>query len=410
MMLFKLVWASIVSRKGMASLTVFSIAISMLVLMSVAHLQSQLKQNFQRSVAGVDLIVGSRTSSLNLLLFSIFKIGYPSNNLEYDSFMTIANNPLVDWAVPISLGDSHNGHAVIGTTADYFTRLKYADKRSLSFAAGQHFQQTFEVVLGSAVAREHGYVLEQQIILSHGAGKVSFSQHKNHPFTVVGILQPTGTPMDHSVYIPLDSVEWLHNPVQANANQHDHEHQHTNQQLSAILIGAKSRIAVLSLQRDISQFRTEPLTAIIPGVALQELWQMMAVVETSLQIISLLVLLAALIGMATMLLASMRERRHELSVLRALGARPWLILLLVETEAVCLGLAGCVIGYLLLVSGLSALAPLLLAEYAFAIAVYPSMVMVGHYLLITLLLSALLAFMPAFSAYRQSLRAGLTIR
>lgn len=407
MMLFKLVWASMVSRKGMVALTVFSISISMLVLMSVAHLQAQLKDNFQRSVSGVDLIVGSRTSSLNLLLFSIFKIGYPTNNLDYHSFLTIKDNPLVDWAVPISLGDSHHGHAVVGTTETYFTHLKYADKRPLTWAKGRHFQQTFEVVLGASVAREQAYVLGQQIILAHGAGKVSFSQHKNHPFTVVGILQATGTPMDHSVYIPLHSLEILHSPSSHDTNGHDDDHLHTNQQLSAVLLGAKNRIAVLGLQHEISRFHAEPLTAIIPGVALQELWQMMAVVETSLSIVSLLVLLAALIGMATMLLASMRERQHELSVLRALGARPWLILLVVEAEALCLSLAGGAIGYLLLVVGLNAIAPFLLAEYSLAIAVYPSVNMVGGYLTLSLVLSALLAFIPAFSAYRQSLRRGL---
>ena len=410
MILVKLVWASMVSRKGMLGLTVFSIAISMLVLMSVAHLQSQLKDNFQRSVSGVDLIVGSRTSSLNLLLFSIFKIGYPSNNLQYSSLAAIQDNAQVAWAVPISLGDSHNGHTVIGTTDAYFTHLKYADKQPLNFAQGGPFQQTFELVLGAAVAAEHAYTLGQAIILAHGAGKVSFTQHKNHPFTVVGILAPTGTPMDHSVYIPLSSVPLLHHSANTLTSEHNEQPSVSEQSLSAILVGAKSRIAVLSLQRDISQFRAEPLSAIIPGVTLQELWRLMAAVETSLQIISLLVLLAALIGMATMLLASMRERQHELSVLRALGARPWLILLLVEAEALCLSLAGCVVGYILLLAGLQLTAPLLLAEYSLSIAAFPELSMLARYLLSTLLLSAVLAFIPAFSAYRQSLQQGLNFR
>jgi putative ABC transport system permease protein len=105
--------------------------------------------------------------------------------------------------------------------------------------------------------------------LAHGAGKVSFTQHQAHPFSVVGVLKPTGTPMDRSIYIPIQSVEILHNSIGAQHSEQVHspaeleldEVAHT-QQLSAVLVGAKSRIGVLSLQREISQFEQEPLSAI----------------------------------------------------------------------------------------------------------------------------------------------------
>ena len=406
-MLMRLIVASIVARKTMALLTCFSIAISMLVLLSVAHIETQVRHNFERSVSGVDLIVGSRTSQLNLLLFSIFKIGYPSNNLQWQSFATIKANPQVDWAVPISMGDSHQGYGVVGTTQDYFSQLKYADKQPLVFVTGKYFENDFDVVLGSSVAKELDYALGYEIVLAHGAGKVSFTQHKQHPFAVVGVLKATGTPIDRSIYIPIQSVEILHNPG-AHQNEHEAEHADTNQTLSAVIVGAKNRVAILSLQRSLSQFEAEPLTAIIPGLALRELWQMMSTVELSLRVISILVLFASLIGMTTMLLASMRERRHELSVLRALGARPWLILLLVEGEALLLTFVGCILAYVLLCSGLYLLEPVLLSKYSFSLQVYPDGTLFTNYVLLALVLAMLLALLPAISAYTKSLKSGLS--
>jgi putative ABC transport system permease protein len=415
MMLFKLLWASVLSRKAMAILTCFSIAISMLVLLSVAHIEVQVRQNFERSVSGVDLIVGSRTSQLNLLLFSIFKMGYPSNNLQGHSFSIISANPMVEWAVPIALGDSHQGYGVVGTTPDYFSHLKYADKQALVFGAGQSFKTNFQVVLGAAAAKALAYTLGDNIVLAHGAGRVSFTHHTEHPFTVVGLLKPTGTPMDRSIYIPIQSVEILHNKISAQHSEsadlqteHELDEDPHIQQLSAVLVGAKSRIAILSLQREISQFEQEPLTAILPGLVLRELWQMMSVVEISLSVVSILVLFAALIGMTTMLLASMRERRQELSILRALGAKPWLILLLVEAEALLLTLLGCVMGYAMLCLGLILLEPMLLQTYSFNLNPYPDIRLFMAYSLMALLLAMLLALFPAISAYFKSLRSGLS--
>ncbi|MCL5049980.1 MAG: ABC transporter permease [Firmicutes bacterium] len=144
----------------------------------------------------------------------------------------------IAWAVPISLGDSHRGYRVIGTTTDYFEHFKYADRRALQFREGVEFDDLFDVVLGAEVARELGYRLGDSLTLSHGMGSTSFMHHDDLPFRVSGILQPTGTP-----------------------------------------VGMDSRVASFMVQRQINQYRQEPLSAILPGVALGELWQMLGTVE-----------------------------------------------------------------------------------------------------------------------------------
>jgi putative ABC transport system permease protein len=393
----------------MAILTCTSIAISMLVLIGVEHLRAEVKNNFERTVSGVDLIVGSRTSGINLLLFSVFKIGNPSNNLQWKSYQDIIMSNQVAWSVPLSMGDSHQGFSVIGTTGDYFEYFKYADKQKISFAQGEPFKRLYEVVLGADVAKSLGYSINQSLVMSHGTGKVSFTHHDDHPFKVVGILKSTGTPADQSLYVPLQSIDILHQ------TQHIHDEllidvplgKEYQPQLSAFLLGSKSKIAVLRLQRDINQYTQEPLSAIIPALALRELWKIVGAVEISLRVISWLILATALICMTTMLLASMKERERELAVLRALGAKAHIIILLIGTEALLLTIVGSLAGYLLITLGLLLGQPLLEQHFALYISPYVDFASVAHFFLIAACAAILLSFIPAVSAYKKSLISGL---
>tara|TARA_R110000868_G_scaffold318211_8_gene579020 strand:- start:114 stop:1346 length:1233 start_codon:yes stop_codon:yes gene_type:complete len=408
-MLLKLVLASLWSRRVMATLTCTSIAISILVLIGVEHLRAEVKNNFERTVSGVDLIVGSRTSGINLLLFSVFKIGNPSNNMQWKSYHDIVNKNQVAWAVPLSMGDSHQGFSVMGTTADYFEYFKYGDKQKITFVQGESFKRLYEVVLGADVAQKLGYSINQSLVMSHGTGKVSFTHHDDHPFKVVGILKPTGTPADQSLYIPLQSISILHQ------TQHIHDELLSEvplgttyqPQLSAFLLGSKSKIGVLQLQRDINQFKQEPLSAILPALALRELWKIVGAVEISLRVISWLILATALICMTTMLLASMKERERELAVLRALGAKAHIIILLIGAEALMLTLLGSFAGYLLVTLGLLLGQPLLEQHFALYISPYVNLATVGRFFLIAAGAAVLLSFIPAVLAYKKSLLRGL---
>ena len=147
-MFLKLALKSLLNRKGSVVLTIMAMTVSVFVLLAVEHVRSQARENFAKTVSGVDLIVGARTGSLNLLLYSVFHIGSPTNNISWDAFEEIASNPQVKWAVPITLGDSHKGYRVMGTTKDYFEFFSYGNRHNLKFAQGGEFNQVFDVVLG----------------------------------------------------------------------------------------------------------------------------------------------------------------------------------------------------------------------------------------------------------------------
>lgn len=411
-MIIKLAYKSLLNRKGSVALTLLAVIVSVSLLLAVEHLRKEARNSFGRSVSGVDLIVGARTGPLNLLLFSVFHVGSSSNVVSWDAYQQIKQNKNVSWAIPIMLGDSHRGAPVIGTTNDYFEHYKYADKQTVTFNSGAKFSSEYDVVIGADVAEKNGYSIGEEIILSHGTGKVSFTQHKKFPFKITGIMKVTGTPLDKALLVPLQSIGALHNgPATIQKKHSDHDHHEEldtdNPAISAMFLGLNSKIAILQTQRQLNTSKQEALSAIIPGVALGQLWQLVGSVENILRVISALVLFSALLGLATMLLASMRERQKELAVLRAIGAGPFIIFMLLQAEALLISGVGCVSG-LLIVWGVTTLGNNWLSEsYGLFVSAnvftFESMVILA----IVLLSTCIVSFIPAWRAYRNALASGL---
>lgn len=416
-MLMKLARLSLWNRRGTVLMTWLSLTISIALLMGINHLRIEAKTSFTSTVSGTDLIVGARSGQLNLLLYSVFRIGNATANISWPSYQRIIKHPQIAWSIPISLGDSHRGYRVMGTNSDYFTYYRYANNQPLVLRQGQPFASVFDTVLGAEVAQKLGYKLGQQIELSHGVGAVSFSQHKNKPFTVVGILARTGTPVDQTVHVNLEAIEAIHldwqqgapKPTQVTSEQ-ALAHDLTPKAITAFMLGLTSRMATFTVQRQINEFKTEPLTAILPGVALAELWQMLGMVEGLLLLISLLVLLAALVGMITTLLASMKERQREMAILRAAGAHPWYLFVLIQLEVLLVTLASMLSACVLLFMSLVLLQDKLAADFGLFISLNILNQATLYWAVGILALSSVLATIPGMLAYRNTLADGLTVR
>ncbi len=349
-MFLKVAVSSLLSRKGSAVMTLMAISVAIFVLLGIEQIRQQARDSFASTVSGVDLIVGAKTGSLNLLLYSVFRIGSPTDNISWQAYRDIAESGDVAWAIPISLGDSHKGYRVVGTTQAFFEHFSFGKKRRLAFSEGKAFEGTFDAVLGSEVASTLGYSVSTEIVLAHGLASTSFTKHENQPFVVVGVLAPTGTPVDQTIHVRLEGLDAMHAgasavPVGAFApadmpNTDSSE----PESITAFMLGLKSRMSTFNVQRQINEFAGEPLMAILPGVALSELWQMMSMFENVLRLISALVLLAAVLGMGAVLLSSIRERRQEIHLLRMMGASPLYLFCLVEMEAIILCVLGMVLG------------------------------------------------------------------
>ncbi len=417
-MLMKLARLSLWNRRGTVLMTLISLTISITLLFGIDHLRKEAKHSFTSTVSGTDLIVGARSGQLNLLLYSVFRIGNATANVSWNSYERIKSHPQISWTIPLSLGDSHRGYRVLGTNQDYFRYYRYANGQELKFTEGQAFDRVYDAVLGAEVARKLGYQLGQDIVLAHGIGAVSFSEHKDKPFVVTGILAPTGTPVDQTVHVSLEGIEAIHldwrqgvqipgrNISAEQALQQDL----TPKAITAFMVGLQSKMATFAVQRQINEFRGEPLSAILPGVALAELWQMLSMVENLLLVITLLVLLAGMIGMITTLLASMKERQREMAILRAVGAHPWYLFVLIQVEVLLLTLMSLALAAVLLVAILWGVQDTLASQYGLFISLNPFSYDTLHWAGAILLLAVILGTIPSWLAYRRALAEGLTVR
>ena len=418
MILLKLTLHSMWNRRTSLVLVLLSIAISVALLISVDYVRKQAKTSFLSTISGTDLVVGARSSPIQLLLSCVFRIGNATHNISWQTYQTLAANPLIAWTIPITLGDSHKGFPVLGTNQDYFRYYQYADKRHLALASGKTFSDVFDVVIGAEVARKLNYPLNTKIVLAHGEVSTDFNLHEDKPFTVVGILKPTGTPIDRTLHISLEGIEALHVDwvdgakvpgYSVSAEEATHKHLQPDV-ITAFLVGLKTRTTALRLQRDINDYAAEPLLATIPGLALAELWQNLTVFETALRVISGMVIIAGLISLLTVLLATLNERRREMAILRAVGAHPWQIIMLFVLEALILTLVGCLVAILVVTLAITVAQPWLLETYGFYLqAWWPDsndLLLIGT----VVSLSMLFSLLPGFIAYYRSLQDGLTIK
>lgn len=415
----RLALRSLANRRTTALLTVSAIAISVALLLGVEKMRTEAREGFANTVSGVDLIVGARSGQLNLLLYSVFRVGDATANVSWESYQKIARHPDVAWTIPLSLGDSHRGFRVLGTNGDYFKHYRFAGERSLAFESGRPFVDLYEAVIGADVARQLGYVVGQDIVIAHGLGNVSFANHDDKPFRIVGILARTGTPVDRTVHVGLEAITAIHLDWQSGVQappgarisaEEARRASLTPTSITAFMVGMDMKVMTFTMQRAINEYRQEPLMAILPGVALTQLWNLVGIADTALMIVAAFVVLAGLLGMLTAILTSLNERRREMAILRSVGARPRHVFTLLVTEAGLLAGSGVTLGVALTYGLLFAAQPILARSYG--IFLQPTglsgydVALLGSIIGAALLMGA----WPAWRAYRNTLSDGLTIR
>ncbi|MBH1433727.1 FtsX-like permease family protein [Stenotrophomonas maltophilia] len=414
--MLELAWASLRSRALSVGLTVLVITLSVVLLLGVERVRTQAHEGFASTVSGTDLIVGARSGPVNLLLYSVFHIGDPTNNVSWQSYQELSASPQVKWAVPLSLGDSWRGYRVVGTSDGYFEHYRYGAGHALAFASGRPFDDLYDVAIGAEVAQAQKVGLGDQIVLAHGTGAVTLATHADKPFRVTGILQRTGTPVDSSLLVSLPAIEAIHvdwrSGVQLRSQRVSAEQARhldlTPTSITAFMLGLNSRIATFSVQRRINEYPDEAMLAILPGVTLQQLWQSLGTAERALQLISAMVVLLGMVSLVALLVSTLQERRREMAILRATGARPGYIAGLLVVEAVATSAVACVLALSLLVVASIAGRGWVLATFGLSIThVWPD----GRELAWVagvLAISAVAGLVPALLAYRRTLADGLS--
>ncbi len=416
--ILKLAFKSLRFRKFSLGLTIFSLATSIMLFIAVDMIRVQAKDNFVNSVSDIDLIVGSRSGAVQLLLYSIFHIGNATNNVSWETYNKITKHPRIAWSIPISLGDSHKGFRVIGTEKVFFEHYRINKNNALEFKLGDRFSSSFDAVIGANVAKQLSYKLNDEIILAHGMGNVSLNKHDNTPFTISGILKPTGSSIDDSVLISLTDLELMHvgwehgiPNKQALDNIDLTSHKEIEpKSITAFLLKLKSKHDVFGMQRAINDYKKEPLLAILPGVTLLELWKVVSMVEKALLLISAFVIVTALLSMLAIILSNLNTRRHEIAILRSLGATPRGISLLMIIETELLILISILLAFLFIFVFITFIGPYMYSQFGIMIELMPPTNFQISLIIGVFVAGLLVSLIPAIRAYKNTLQDGLTVR
>lgn len=412
-----LTYKSINNRKFTSLLCVLSIALSVALFLGIERIRNGAREGFTNTISKTDLIIGAKGGPLQLLLYTVFHIGGAVNNIRMSTYEEIKSNRLVEWTIPISLGDTYKGYRVVATDENFFLHYRFRGDKKVELSSGTIPQDTFEVALGSEVAKKFKLKIGDPIILSHGISSEAILSHDSTPFHVTAIINPTQTPIDTGVYISLYGMEAMHFGWESgvpdgqaiNADRFKKENIKVTQ-LTSFMVKLKSRIAVLKMRREIDQYDKEPVMAIIPALALQEMWQTIGYVEQILFLVSLCVLLVGVLSILISLYTSINERRREMAILRSLGASSRHIFALLIYESSFLVLLGCILGVASLYGLLIFVRPWLESNFSVYLEVQPLSKSEWLYLLGIFIAGSFAGLIPAIKAYMNSLQDGLTIK
>ena len=415
-MLLKLTFNSLYARLLTVAMTVFAISLSLMLYMSVEKLRTSAYTSFTDTISQTDLIVGARTSSVQLLLYSVFRIGNATNNITWESYEDVINKKEVAWSVPISLGDSHKGFRVMGTNNEFFKRYKFRGGQSIELEQGKNLDDLYDVIIGAGVAEKLNYSVGTPLIVSHGLQ--SFSDHDDQPFRVSGILAKTGTPVDNTVIVSLEAIEAIHVdwstgakiPGQITPVEEIRQMDLSPKNITAALIGVNSKLQIFQLQRWINEYPEESLSSILPGVALQELWRIVGVVENLLLGISVTVIFTTLIGMTAIIFSSLNERRREMAIWRAMGASPKVVIGLLMLEALIISVMSIIVSTVMLFLTLYVLQPWIDNTYGILVNIETLAVKDIYIFMLFILSASLVSLIPAIRAYWFSINDGMTIK
>ena len=385
-------WHYLWSRPLGAVLNVLLLAVglgSITFLLLVGH---QLNRAFDRDLAGIDAVVGAKGSPMQLILSGVLHLDVPPGNVPLAAVRELERHPMVAVVIPISLGDNFQAYRIVGTSPAYL------DHYQVALAQGQRWRAPMQVVLGATVARRLGLQLGQHFVGSHGLGAGGHA-HGDNPYTVVGILAPSGSVLDRLILTDSASVWQVHEDATA-LDDDDREVMAQEREITLALVKYKTPMAALTFPRFVND-NTE-MQAAAPALEISRLLHLLGLGTDVLRAFAGVLLLTAALSVFIALWSAVRERRADLAVLRMLGASPAKVAALLLCEALWLGLLASVCGLALGQGFAAALGWFLQLDNALLIGglVWPPVLAVVPALAFLVSLGA--ALLPALGAYRVS--------
>ncbi len=396
--------------------TAGSVALAVGLVMSVFSLDRQSYAAFTTGSGGFDAVLGARGSQLQLVLNSVFHLETSPGNIPWSLYRAIASDPRVEAAVPYALGDNYRGHRIVGTTEELFTTFESGPGRPLSLVDGGRLfdPERREAVLGSIAARETGLAPGSTFNPFHGLVFDETAQHAE-VFTVVGVLEPTGTPIDRVMWVPLESVYRMDGHVLRGTGENYEAREgesipDEHKEVSAVMLALQSPQAGFLLNQMINRQGKVATLAWPIGRVMADLLDKLGWVQRILSLVAYLVVLIAGAAILASVYNTIGERRHEIAVLRALGAGRSRVLAVIVLEAMVIAGGGALLGFVVLAVILVPAAALIRAQTGVVVelfAFHPAMVWTP---LAMTALGGLAGLVPALRAYATDVSRNLVPR
>lgn len=386
-------WRYLWSRPLATALNLLLLTLGLASMAFVLIAQHQVDKAFERDLQGIDAVVGAKGSPMQLILAGVFHIDVPPGNIPLDEVKKLQEHPQVAQLIPLSLGDNLAGFRIVGTTPDY------AAHYGATLAQGAFWTAPMQAVLGAQAARTTGLALGQSFVGAHGLGSGG-AMHGEALYAVSGVLAPCGCVLDRLVLTATESVWKVHDDMHATEgmDEEDRAAIEADREVTMALIRYRTPLAAASFPRFIND--STPMQAASPAMEITRLLSMVGVGTRVLQGLGAVLLAVAGLSVFIALWGAVRERRHDLAMLRMLGAPPARVGALLLGESLWLALMACALG-LLLAHGLTALmAQMLMDQQSLAITGWQWVPAEGWVPLLALGVAVVAALVPAISAYR----------
>jgi len=413
---WQIVVRSLRARPLSTWVTVGMVATSVALLLVLLGMRSSARSAFDRGSGNMHLLVSSDPSPLVAVLNGIFYANPPANPITWAKYQQIRGSFPWQWAIPTQQGDSYRGYPTMASTRDFLEKFEPVAGEPWRLATGRAFERPFEIVLGAAAARGTGLAVGQQVFLTHGSGQSREGAddhaghvHTEYPFTVVGILEPTGSAHDRAILIDLES-SWILHAFDRREREGSHakvtaaDLTEADRLVTGILLRLPTRAgsdASAAMQQQFDTLRRDTSIVVAqPAQQIERLFAIVANVDGLFIGMAVVVLVSSAVSTMLALYNSMAARSRQIAVLRVLGASQGRVFGLVLTESLLIAMAGGAAGIVLaLVGGMAASAWL---RAAVGLVIDPSLDPRSSVIVLggTIALGALAGVLPAWRAYK----------
>ena len=331
------------------SLALLGFGVGMVSLMLLT--EKQVNDAFERNIKDIDLVLGAKGSPLQLILANVYHIDAPTGNINQRAAEKVLKHPYIDSGIPLAYGDNHEGYRIVGT------EHSYVEHYGATLAEGQLWEAPYEVTAGARVAENLGLKIGDTFFSAHGL-KDQTDIHTNKTFTVVGILEPSGSVVDQLLLTPMESIWYVH---MEDGEVLDPE----TREITAMLLKKRNPLSVLTIPNTL---RDTNMQVALPAIEVNRMTQQFGLGTSALRAIAMLIMALSFASIFISVLDNIRARRHELALMRTMGGTPATLYRLLLLEGGLLSVAGTVLGLVLSRVGMTVLSQVVEAQFHYDVA------------------------------------------